>query len=71
MSDGNGDSSNLSGYQDKFQDFIRLCDESEKGDMLQIATPHALGDNYEELIESLNRIADAELHLAVVPRKER
>jgi hypothetical protein len=29
--------------------------------------PYQLGDNYGELIESLHRLADAELNLAIVP----
>jgi hypothetical protein len=34
-----------------------------------VATPHALGDTYDELIESLSRLADAEVRLVIVPRK--
>ena len=50
-----------------------MCAEAEAKhvDVVVIADPHALGDNYEEMVESLNRLADAELHLAIVPRAER
>jgi hypothetical protein len=33
--------------------------------------PEVLGDTYEELCESLNRLADAGLLLMIIPRKER
>jgi hypothetical protein len=36
-----------------------------------VATPHALGDTYDESIESLNRLADAEVRLVIVPRKRK
>ncbi len=69
MSNGNG--SPKSDYEEKFADFIKLCDETERDGVIMIATPHALGDTYEELIESLNRIADVEARLAIVPRDKR
>ncbi|MFC1597898.1 hypothetical protein ACFL5Q_08230 [Planctomycetota bacterium] len=71
MSNGNGDSSGLAGYEEKSAEFIGMLKERAAGDVVVIATPHALGDTYEEIIESLNRLADAEVHLAIVPRKER
>ena len=49
----------LKQFVDKFSDLIRLCKETQKGGVVLIGTPHALGDTYEEIIESLNRIADA------------
>ena len=33
--------------------------------------PEVLGDNYEEIVESLNRLADAKVSLVIVPRGER
>jgi hypothetical protein len=33
--------------------------------------PEVLGDNYEEIVESLNRLADAQVSLAIIPRAER
>jgi hypothetical protein len=35
-----------------------------------VAYPWALGDNYEELIESLSRVADAGLSLHIVASKD-
>ncbi len=60
-------------YEIKFPSFIKLCRKikATKTDVVLIHNPHALGDNYDEMVESLNRLADAELHLAIVPRAER
>ncbi len=60
------------GYEKKFADFIRLCAESKTKGVthVTIAYPWALGDNYDELIESLSRLADAGLHLHVAARKD-
>jgi protein required for attachment to host cells len=57
-------------YETKFADFVRLCRE-QQGQVVIIAAPQVLGDTYEELVESLNRIADAEIKLNIVPRSER
>ena len=56
-------------YEEKLADFISLSNEIEPGGVILVATPHALGDTYEEIIESLNRLADA--RLGIVPRDER
>jgi hypothetical protein len=60
-------------YEDKFAGLLRLCDDAKQSgtDVVVIHSPEVLGDNYAELIESLNRIADAKLSLAIVPRSER
>jgi hypothetical protein len=44
-----------SGYERKFTDFIQLCSEAKAKGTTEIIVgyPWALGDNYEELIESL------------------
>jgi len=55
------------GYKTKFANFIKLCRKTEARDVVIVATPHALGDTYDELIESLNHLADAKVHLAIVP----
>ena len=58
------------GYEKKFADFIRLCSEAKDkgiGEVL-VASPFDLGDTYEELIESLLRLARAELRLHIVPQ---
>jgi Mrp family chromosome partitioning ATPase len=60
------------GYDQKFDSFLRMIAEAkEKVDVVVIHHPEVLGDNYEEMVESLNRIADAELQLVMVPRKDR
>ena len=61
----------VSEYEKKFTEFVKLCNTTEKGTKIVIAEPRVLGNTYEELIESLNRLADAELDLEIVPRKPR
>lgn len=68
MSAGNGNRESVS-YERKFSDFIRLLAESEE--VVVIHHPEVLGDTYEELVESLNRLADSGKHLTIVPRGER
>ena len=60
-------------YEQKFADFLRMCADAKKGklEVVLIHDPETLGDNYGEIVESLNRLADAELKLAIVPRAER
>lgn len=36
-----------------------------------VSSPHALGATYDEIVASLEKIADAELPLMIVPRKHR
>jgi hypothetical protein len=59
------------GYPKKFADFIKLCaDTKAKGiNEVVVGYPWGLGDNYEELIESLSRLADAGLSLHIVGRE--
>ena len=57
-------------YAQKFSGLIKLCN-SAKFDRIQnvmVACPWVIGDTYEELIESLSRIAEAELALIVGER---
>lgn len=60
------------GYEKKFADFIKLCSETKAKGIKEIAIgyPWVLGDNYEELIESLSRLADAGLSLHIGARKD-
>lgn len=60
-------------YETKFADFLAMCaDNAAKGiDGISIPDPQTLGDDYEELCESLNRLADAKLTLMIQPRSER
>lgn len=58
------------GYEKKFADFIRLCSESQANGISKVVVgfPSALGDNYQEIIESLSRLADAGLTLSIAGR---
>ncbi len=58
-------------YERKFADFIKMCtDLKAKGvTQVMVAYPGALGDNCEEIIESLSRLADAELTLNIAKRE--
>jgi hypothetical protein len=57
-------------YEQKFSHFTRMLAET-KEELVLIHHPEVIGDNYDEIVESLNRLADAGKHLAIVPRKER
>jgi hypothetical protein len=61
------------GYEKKFADFIRLCSEAKAKGIPQVtvAYPWVLGDTYDELVESLSRLADAGLLLNIAVRKDR
>jgi hypothetical protein len=61
-----------SAYEVKFADFIRLClDAKAKGlSQITVAYPWVIGDNSEEVIESLSRLADAGLSLHIAARKD-
>jgi hypothetical protein len=60
------------GYERKFAEFIRMLAE-KKGEVSTVFVHHpaVLGDNYAELVESLSRLAEAELGLRVVKRQPR
>lgn len=60
-------------YEEKFAGFIQLCSEANAKGATEIIVDHpwALGDNYQELIESLSRLADAGLSLHIAGRGER
>jgi len=57
-------------YEQKFAEFIHLLAASRE-QLVVIHHPQALGDNYEEIVESLNRLSDAGKHLSIVPTKDR
>jgi hypothetical protein len=57
-------------YEQKFADLLFLLANS-KEQLVMIHHPQVLGDNYEEIVESLNRLSVAGKHLAIVPPKDR
>jgi dihydrodipicolinate synthase/N-acetylneuraminate lyase len=63
-------------YEKKFADFIRLCRESKVAGVkvVVVAAPSVIGDNYDEIIESLSRLAEAGLGLQIAdpepPRRD-
>ncbi len=58
---------NALAYEKKFADFLRMCAElkSKGATKVLVAHPSTLGDNYDEVIESLSRLADAGLTLHI------
>lgn len=62
-----------SNYDVKFADFLKLCADAKKKhvDVVVVHHPDVLGDDYGELVESLNRLSDANLSLRILPRAER
>lgn len=60
------------GYERKFENFIKMCKKAKSSgvDHVIIAWPSVLGDNYNEVIESLSRLAEANLRLIITGRQE-
>jgi dihydrodipicolinate synthase/N-acetylneuraminate lyase len=54
----------------KFADFIKMCEQAKADgvEVVVVAAPWVIGDTYEEIIESLSRLADAQLALSVMGR---
>ena len=71
MTDSNGDATAV--YKKKFAGFISICEKADPSgqDVLIIDHPEVIGDDYDEIVESLNRISDANFCLAIVSRKDR
>jgi hypothetical protein len=61
---------NPSPYERKFANLIEML-ETSPDELIVIHHPEVLGDNYEELVESLNRIAGAGKQLAILPKTQR
>ncbi len=61
----------LSIIHDKFAEFDRLCREAPRSgaNTVLIVSPQILGDNYEELIQNLSKLAQAGLALVILPQK--
>jgi hypothetical protein len=59
-------------YEEKFNGLIELCQRAKENDadLIVVNNPQVLGDNYEELIESLSRISEAGLKLFILPPNE-
>jgi len=57
-------------YDQKFADFIKLCTQAKAdgNEGVLIAQPWVLGDNYDEVMESLSRLANAGLTLHIAGR---
>lgn len=55
-------------YEVKYADFIRICSSAKKSGLKQVvvSNPSVIGYNYEEIVESLSRLAMAGLALSVV-----
>lgn len=55
------------GYAQKSEGFIRMCDDAKtKGLKAVVVANHSvIGHNYDEIIESLSRLARANLALAI------
>jgi hypothetical protein len=60
-------------YEEKFKGFIQMCADAKRQGVEVIVVPHpeVLGDDYQEIVESLNRLAAARLALQIVPPDER
>ena len=57
-------------YEQKFSEFLFLIRTTPE-EVIIVHHPEVLGDSHDELVESLNRLADAGKKLAIVPRHER
>ena len=53
-------------YEDKFAGFLRICANAKKNgyQVLILAGPEILGDDYNELVANLRRCAEAHLMVA-------
>ena len=58
------------GYEKKFANFIKACRKAKQDSIphIIIDQPRILGDTYEEIIESLSRLAEAKLALHITSR---
>lgn len=61
----------IESYERKFADFIEMCATAKRQniDTVVVSHPSVLGDTYEELIESLSRLAEVGLGLKIAGRK--
>ena len=56
--------------KEKFKSFYKMIEDAKahKIDLVLVACPEVLGDNYEEIIENLSLIADADIQLGICGR---
>ena len=59
-------------YEEKFSGLLRLREEAKKGEfeIVVVARPEILGDDYEELVGNLRLCAKAGLLVAIAEKKE-
>ena len=60
-------------YEEKFREFLAAIQHAKlnNADRVLVPSPETLGDTYEELIESLDRLSVADLLLQILPPDER
>lgn len=58
-------------FDEKFSGLLRMCEQAKKGEfeILIVAGPETLGDDYEELLGNLRRLAEAGLLVAIAEQK--
>jgi hypothetical protein len=59
-------------YDEKFSGLLAMWEEAKKGEfeIVVVASPEIMGDNYEELVTNLRRCAQAGLLVAIAEKKE-
>lgn len=64
---------NYQPYEEKFRTFIELCQKAKETgvNVVIVNHPEVLGDDYQELVESLNRLATAGLRLVIAAPSEK
>ena len=57
-------------YHEKFSDLVRLCEQARTGkyQIVIVAFPEVLGDDYDELVRNIAMCAEAGLLIAVTHR---
>lgn len=65
------DASRFLPQEEKFSGLLRTCEQAKKGEfeIVIVAKPEILGDDYEELVGNLRRCAKAGLLVAIAEKK--
>ncbi len=60
-------------YEERFKGLLKLLSDAkrDKLEAVIVHDPHVLGDNFEEIVESLDQVAASGLLLKIVPPGER